>query len=115
MTKPIIALLYDFDKTPVSYTHLLSGAKNVTAKASGTYSAACDGYETVLTEAFLEDVTPAKLKAVKAAAEPSNVGKLIYGDKWYYAVTLPEAQAAQLKTLGRINVRLAKGLSLIHI
>ena len=87
----------------------LSGAKNVTAKASGTYSAACDGYETVLTEAFLEDVTPAKLKAVKAAAEPSNVGKLIYGDKWYYAVTLPEAQAAQLKTLGRINVRLAKG------
>ena len=87
----------------------LSGAKNVTAKASGTYSAACDGYETVLTEAFLEDVTPAKLKTVKVAAEPSNVGKLIYGDKWYYAVTLPEAQAAQLKTLGRINVRLAKG------
>ena len=37
------------------------------------------------------------------------MGKLIYGDKWYYAVTLPEAQAAQLKTLGRINVRLAKG------
>ena len=46
----------------------LSGAKTVTAKASGTYSAVCDGYESVLTEAFLEDVTPGKLNGVKAAA-----------------------------------------------
>ena len=66
----------------------LSGAKTVTAKVSGTYSAVCDGYESVLTEAFLEDVMPGKLNGVKAAAEQSNVGKLIYGDTWYYAVVL---------------------------
>ena len=72
----------------------LSGAKTVTAKASGTYSAVCDGYESVLTEAFLEDVTP---------------GKLIYGDTWYYAVVLPAEQAAALKDMGRVDVRLAKG------
>ena len=63
----------------------LSGARSVTAKASGTYSAVC------------------------AAEEQSNVGKLIYGDTWYYAVVLPEEQAAELKTMGSINVRLAKG------
>ena len=77
----------------------LSGAKTVTAKASGTYSAVCDGYESVLTEAFLEDVTPGKLNGVKAAAEQSNVGKLIYGDTWYYAVVLPAEQAAALEVL----------------
>ena len=87
----------------------LSGAKTVTAKASGTYSAVCDGYESVLTEAFLEDVTPGKLSGVKAAAEQSNVGKLIYGDTWYYAVVLPAEQAAALKDMGRVDVRLAKG------
>ncbi len=87
----------------------LSGAKSVNAKASGTYSAVCDGYESVLTEEFLEDVTPAALKALKPASEQSNVGKLIYGDTWYYAVTLPAEQAAALKELGRVNVRLAKG------
>lgn len=87
----------------------LSGAKTVTAKASGTYSAVCDGYESVLTEAFLEDVTPGKLNGVKAAAEQSNVGKLIYGDTWYYAVVLPAEQAAALKDMGRVDVRLAKG------
>ena len=87
----------------------LSGAKTVTAKASGTYSAVCDGYESVLTEAFLEDVTPSKLNGVKAAAEQSNVGKLIYGDTWYYTVVLPAEQAAALKDMGRVDVRLAKG------
>ena len=40
----------------------LSGARTVTAEHSGTYSAACDGYETVLTPEFLkDDVTASKL------------------------------------------------------
>ena len=79
----------------------LSGAKTVTAKASGTYSAVCDGYESVLTEAFLEDVTPGKLNGVKAAAEQSNVGKLIYGDTWYYAVVLSSTRYLAQTTLLR--------------
>ena len=87
----------------------LTGATDITAPRAGTYSAVCDGYESVLTEAFLEDVTPSKLNGVKAAAEQSNVGKLIYGDTWYYAVVLPAEQAAALKDMGRVDVRLAKG------
>ncbi len=87
----------------------LSGAGTVRAKASGTYSAVCDGYESVLTEEFLKDVTPSRLKSLKTGTAESNVGKLIYGDTWYYAVTLPADQAAELKTMGRVSVRLAKG------
>ena len=41
----------------------LSGAKTVTAKASGTYSAVCDGYESVLTPEVLETMTPSQLSS----------------------------------------------------
>lgn len=87
----------------------LSGAATVTAKAAGTYSAVCDGYETVLTTAFLEDVTPGKLARLQPAGTESSTGKLIYGDTWYYVVSLPEEQAAQLKALGTVTLRFAKG------
>ena len=87
----------------------LSGAATITAKAAGTYSAVCDGYETVLTTAFLEEVTPGKLARLQPAGTESNMGKLIYGDTWYYVVSLPEAQAAQLKALGTVTLRFAKG------
>ena len=87
----------------------LSGAATVTAKAAGTYSAVCDGYETVLTTAFLEDVTPGKLARLQPTGTESSIGKLIYGDTWYYVVSLPEEQAAQLKALGTVTLRFAKG------
>lgn len=87
----------------------LSGAATVTPKAAGTYSAVCDGYETVLTTAFLEDVTPGKLARLQPAGTESSMGKLIYGDTWYYVVSLPEEQAAQLKALGTVTLRFAKG------
>lgn len=87
----------------------LSGAATVTAKAAGTYSAVCDGYETVLTTAFLEDVTPGKLARLQPTGTESSMGKLIYGDTWYYVVSLPEEQAAQLKALGTVTLRFAKG------
>ena len=87
----------------------LSGAVRVTAKASGTYSAVCDGYETVLTPALLEGLTPSRLSAVRAASDHGSMGKLIYGDTWYYAVNLPYDQAQTLKTMGSVNIRLAKG------
>lgn len=86
----------------------LSGT-TVPARASGTYSAVCDGYETVLTKAFLEEVTPGKLARLRPVDEQSNMGKLIYGDTWYYVVTLPEEQASYLKSQGAVTLRFAKG------
>ena len=86
----------------------LSGT-TVTARASGTYSAVCDGYETVLTKAFLEEVTPGTLARLRPVDEQSNMGKLIYGDTWYYVVTLPEEQASYLKSQGAVTLRFAKG------
>ena len=87
----------------------LSGAVHVTAKSAGTYSAVCDGYETVLTPALLEGLTPSRLSAVRPTADHGSMGKLIYGDTWYYAVSLPYDQARTIKTMGSVNLRLAKG------
>ena len=86
----------------------LSGT-TVTARASGTYSAVCDGYETVLTKAFLEDVTPGKLARLRPVDEQSNMGKLIYGDTWYYVVTLAEEQANVIRGRSSVTLRFAKG------
>jgi len=64
----------------------------ITAPQSGIYSAACDGYESVLTMDFLtDDLTPSKLGSVRPlGSDNANVGKLIYGDAWYYAANITD-------------------------
>ena len=85
----------------------------ITAPEGGIYSAACDGYETVLTPEFLQDdLTPGKLDSVKpVSSDSANVGKLIYGDTWYYAANITEAQAEQLSGRSIVTLRFAKGLN----
>ena len=89
----------------------LQGSKTITAQRSGTYAAVCDGYETVLTPEMLEDLTPAKLASLKPVQSGASIGKLIYGDRWRYAVTLSEDDARALKDRGKVTVRFAKGLN----
>lgn len=87
-----------------------SSVKAVTAPVSGLYSAAVDGYETVLTPSVLKTLTPSELtKISKDDSVSSNVGKLILGDTWYYAVSMNASDAAGL-TVGKfVTLRLAKG------
>ncbi len=87
---------------------------DITAPEPGIYSAACDGYETVLTPEFLEDdLTPSKLGSVKpTGSDSANVGKLIYGDTWYYAANITEAQAQQLDGRSAVTLRFSKGLGM---
>ena len=86
----------------------------ITAPEAGIYSAACDGYETVLTpELLADDLTPSKLNSVKATgSDTANVGKLIYGDTWYYAAVISDAQAEELAGRSTVTMRFAKGLSI---
>ena len=86
----------------------------ITAPEGGIYSAACDGYETVLTPDFLnDDLTPGKLNSVKPlSSESANVGKLIYGNTWYYAANITDQQAEQLSGRSTVTLRFAKGLTM---
>ena len=86
----------------------------ITAPQSGIYSAACDGYESVLTMDFLtDDLTPGKLGSVRPrSSDNANVGKLIYGDAWYYAANITDEQAQQLEGRSTVTLRFAKGLAM---
>ena len=75
----------------------LSGAVSVRAEKPGIYSAACDGYEDVLTPDTLADLTVSRLENLTAGSKGSSLGKLIYGDTWYYAAAVTNEQAAQLR------------------
>ena len=88
----------------------LTGAANITAPRAGTYSAVCDGYESVLTPAGLDDLTPSALDKLTAGENNANVGKRIYGNTWYYAAAVTNEQAAQLRTGQSVTLRFAKGL-----
>ena len=86
----------------------------ITAPEAGIYSAVCDGYDTVLTPDFLnDDLTPGKLNSVKPlSSESANVGKLIYGNTWYYAANITDQQAEQLSGRSTVTLRFAKGLTM---
>lgn len=84
---------------------------DITAPRNGTYCAVCDGYETVLTPSFLETATPAALESVQPLSSSANVGKLIYGDTWYYAAVITDEQASALKGRATVTLRFAKTLT----
>ena len=89
----------------------LTGAANITAPRAGTYSAVCDGYESVLTPAGLGDLTPSALDKLTAGENTANVGKLIYGNTWYYAAAVTQEEAQRIAGCGSVSLRLTKGIT----
>lgn len=91
---------------------LQRSAKNVTVSTAALFSAVVDGYETTLTPAMLDTMTPSQLSAVTAdSSKTSNVGKLILGDTWYYAASMDEQAAASYKVGHSVTLRFVKELN----
>lgn len=83
--------------------------RRITAPQAGLYSAVVDGYETVLTPENVSSLTPSQLKAVQPdESVQSQVGKLVLGDTWYYAVIMDTDQARELEEEGSVTLRFAK-------
>ena len=88
-----------------------SGATTVKAPKAGTYSAVVDGYENTLTPDMLESITPQQLKAVQAdTSVTSDLGKMIYGDTWYYAAVVDQETASEFTVGASTTLRFVKGL-----
>lgn len=86
------------------------GPRTVTAEHSGTYSAACDGYESLLTPEFLQSVTPSQLEELPSGQTGgSSLGKLIIGETWYYTAVITTEQAQQLEKGDWLTLRFSKG------
>lgn len=83
--------------------------RRITSPDAGIYSAVVDGYETVLTPDTVGALTPSELNSIQADSSlTSRVGKLIRGDDWYFAVSLPTAQAEALEEDGGAVLRFTK-------
>lgn len=82
----------------------------MTAEHSGTYSAACDGYESLLTPEFLQSVTPSQLEELPSGQTGgSSLGKLIIGETWSYTAVIATEQAQQLEKGDWLTLRFSKG------
>lgn len=85
--------------------------RRITAPVSGLYSAVVDGFETVLTPESLAELTPSRLSGVQADnTVRSQVGKLILGDTWYYAASMPTEDAKKLRERGGLTLRFTKSV-----
>lgn len=77
----------------------------VRAPCSGLFSRLADGLESVLTPAALETMTADRLLSAADQTESGeSVGKLITGDRWYFAAAVEPSTAARLQVGSTITV-----------
>jgi hypothetical protein len=73
---------------------------SVRAPCSGLFSGVADGYESILTPDALETMTAQRLRELSAdgdTAAETGVGKLITGDRWYFAAVVDADTARRLQ------------------
>lgn len=88
-----------------------SGSTAITVSKGGYYSSLVDGYETVLTPASLETMTPTSLREIQPDTSlSSSVGKMIYGNSWYYVTAMSTETAALLTEGSKVTLRFVSGL-----
>ena len=85
----------------------------VQAAKSGVFSGQTDGYESILTPAALETLTPSDLDALadKPVSEGSGLGKLITSSTWRFVCPLTAAEAKRLAIGEKITVRFSRDWS----
>lgn len=82
---------------------------SIRAPRSGLFSGRSDGLEAVLTPALLENISASELAALPAGTESEEaVGKLITGDKWYFAAVVEPADAKRLRVGDTVTVAFSR-------
>lgn len=72
---------------------------SIYAPCSGLFSGLADGYEAILTPNALDTMTAGQLSAITNGTSPAgetSVGKLITGDRWYFAAVVDPSTASRL-------------------
>lgn len=94
------AVLYEKYDSLQSYQ---TGATTIEAAQSGMFSSHIDGYETLLSPASLDGLSPEGLAAfseLTPRASGDSLGKLVTNPVWYYAITVPSDYESKL-TVGK--------------
>ena len=88
-----------------------SNSTTITTGQGGYYSSLVDGYEAVLTPDRLQEMTAAELMAVGSdSAVSSSVGKVIHGNRWYYAAAVEPEELGKLQEGDSVTLRFVSGL-----
>ena len=83
---------------------------DIYAPVSGLYSASVDGWEE-LNYDRLKEITPRELQAIlneEHGTPDWSLGKLVSGNKWYFAALLDAAEADGLSAAGKVDVRFGR-------
>ena len=84
---------------------------SIYAPCSGLFSGQADGYEATLTPEMLDTMTAGQLSALSsgtASAQEASVGKLITGDRWYFAAVVDATTASRLQPGDTITVAFSR-------
>ncbi len=87
-----------------------SGATRISADRGGLFSSLADGYESVLTPETIRDMTVADYEAIAPSGQTGGVGKLIYGDTWYYVALMDSEDISHMALGDTVTIRFQKGL-----
>ncbi len=94
------------EKTSLSAT--TSGSTTVYAPFSGLYSSYIDGFESLLSPSTMDSLTEATLQqylSYSPQTSSNRAGKLILGDGWYLALSVPQEAISGLRTGDSLTVR----------
>lgn len=78
-------------------TQISASSSTVYAPRSGLFSGQSDGLESTLTPDALETITAGQLRSISVeTSAPDSAGKLITGDRWYFAAVVDPSIADRL-------------------
>ena len=89
-----------------------SNSTDITAPASGTFTSVTDGYEGIGLE-DVEYLNPSELDSLftGGSSDPSALGKLVKGTKWYYAAIMDTEYTNRLQTGRKMQLNFSKTYS----
>ena len=87
-----------------------AGTTRITAPRTGLFSSLVDGYETVLRPEALHEMTPAAYRAIAPAADTAGVGRMVYGDDWYFLTLMDVGDTKGMEAGDKITLRIQAGL-----
>lgn len=81
----------------------------ILAGKAGTFSAAVDGYESVLTPERLMEMTVAEFESVQPDETDANaIGRLVTSATWYYACVVPASELSVVEEGNRATLTFAR-------
>ena len=81
----------------------------ILAGKAGTFSAAVDGYESVLTPERLMEMTVAEFESVQPDETDANaIGRLVTSATWYYACVVPASELSGVEEGNRATLAFAR-------